>query len=88
MKIKSVIVLLAASICGLAAPAQTEAEWNVQNGFRPWTRIANAKKSVTPEGLKIEVLRNDPFLTAKPLQLDPAQYNCVEIEYKAEGTAA
>ncbi|MBE6371511.1 MAG: hypothetical protein E7055_05505 [Lentisphaerae bacterium] len=87
MKIKSALALLTASFCAFAAPAQTEAEWNVRNGFRPWTRIANAKKSVTPEGLKIEVLRNDPFLTAKPLRLDPAKYNCVEIEYKAEGTA-
>ena len=85
MKIRSLFVLLAASVCWCSVSAQNEAEWNVKNGFRQWTRIANAKKTVTPDGLKIEILREDAFLTAKPLQLDPAKYNCIEIEYKAEG---
>ena len=85
MKIRTVFILLAI-LTTFAASAQNEAEWNVKNGFQAWSRIANARKSLTPEGLKIEVLRNDPFLTAKPLEIDPTKYNCVEIEYKAEGT--
>ena len=54
MNIKFVLFLLAAAIGCFSASAQAEAEWNVRNGFRPWTRIANAKKSLTPEGLKIQ----------------------------------
>lgn len=77
-----ILLLLSLLLCSVFVFA---AEWTTKTGFKDWVRPANCTTSVTPEGLVIKVIKNDPFIVSGKLDIATAPYNCIELTYKANG---
>ena len=60
--------------------------WNSANKFSGWSADRNLTCQVTPEGLKLNLLKRDSRIINKSLMLDPQEFNTFVYRYRATGT--
>ncbi len=65
---------------------KSAALWNSANKFDGWSADRNLTCQVTPEGLKLNLLKRDSRIINKSLMLDPQEFNTFVYRYRATGT--
>lgn len=75
-------LLLSAAVCSLTA---AETVWKGES-LAQWKALRNVKSQYQNGLLKLSDIQRDPQVLGPEIKLDPRQYDCIAIVYRAENT--
>lgn len=77
--------LFAFFFCAIGILSAAPAVWDGANSFRGWEKPYHLRMSIGSRSMVLEITGRDSSISNYSVQINPAECNLIEIEYRAEG---